>query len=107
MQPGSFSLCVTEHAAEVSAFKALFFLFLRFILTDENCCIVTIVHGVSHAEALDLVMDSTFNIRSGLHVCTSRSTCGFMWCFKGEWVTVHLPSGVNTETGQTNPQKYI
>lgn len=86
-------------------FKALIFICLKFILTDENLCIVTVVHGVSFAEAVDFVTDSLVNIFPYI-IHISRNTCAFMWCLRGNELTVYLASRINTEVDKAKLQKY-
>lgn len=65
----------------------------RGILTPENVCGVSVVRGVSFAEAVDLVTDPLGQIFIDI-IWISRSA-GFTWCLRGAELTVLIqPQGL-------------
>lgn len=81
-------------------FKVLILPCLRLILTPENVCRVSVVHGVSFAEAVALVIDPLGKIFTYI-ICISRKA-GFTWCLRGGELTVFPTSRTNTGAGKEN-----
>lgn len=85
-------------------FKVFIFPCLRVLLTPENVCRVSVVHGISFAEAVDLVTDPLGKIFIYI-ICISKSA-RFTWCLRGGDLAVYPASRINAGAGQAKLQKY-